>query len=87
MSVSYWHTDELNVAKLRAVKRPVVNDSFWPLGAGHDRWDLAEIRPLYNLKLGIFSVCFGDVLEQKTPSTLAIYSYQNKFKPEYLVAY
>ena len=25
-----WHTDELHVAKLLAVKRTVVNDSFWP---------------------------------------------------------
>jgi hypothetical protein len=31
MTVSFWHTDELHVAKLLAVKRTVVTVSKWPL--------------------------------------------------------
>jgi hypothetical protein len=31
--VSFWHTNELHVAKLLAVKRTVVSVSKWPLAA------------------------------------------------------
>ena len=33
MTVSFWHTDELHVAKLLAVKRTVVTVSKWPMVA------------------------------------------------------
>jgi len=35
---SFWHTDELHVAKLLAVKRTVASGSSWPEAAAYELW-------------------------------------------------
>jgi hypothetical protein len=47
MTVCNWHTDELHVAKLLAVKRTVVIVSKWPTPAGR-----------LNVNLSLAKVCF-----------------------------
>jgi len=46
MTVSFWHTDELHVAKLLAVKRTVVTVSKWPTADSHviNFWPLPVVQ-------------------------------------------